>query len=407
MENRKSLKSLIQAVISDLELRSYSSGTLKKHKVVFSKLQRYCESTNVTEYTENVGQQFVEYVKQCNPTMSISTLYKHTGSIKRLNYALNNSEWRQCSLPQRQYAKSCYDSLVNEYESYLMRSGKLKKYVRSNVLIIADFLAFAEHNGCTQIRDLNAEIVFIGFEQATCKTRFRQALCAFLQYAYNREMTKSNLKHLVPSVVPHHGVPSVYSQEEIEQLLASINRATVIGKRNYAIVLIAARLGLCASDIANLKFSDLRAEKIKIIQTKTKQPLTTVLSDEIKEAIFDYADHGRQHSSEDYIFLNRGGFGSVRPDTIGDITRRAIIKSGIKRGERKSGSHSLRASLATALLSEGNDYPTIQKVLGQENIQSTKFYAKADIEQLRTHAISVPPPSGNFAALLDGEVRVQ
>lgn len=97
----------------------------------------------------------------------------------------------------------------------------------------------------------------------------------------------------------------------------------------------------------------------------------------------------------------------MTPCTIGDVVRRAIVKSGINSNSRKTGSHSLRASLATALLAEGNDYPTIQKILGQEHIQSTKFYAKSEIEQLRVHAISVPPPSGNFAVLLNGEACVQ
>jgi site-specific recombinase XerD len=101
-----------------------------------------------------------------------------------------------------------------------------------------------------------------------------------------------------------------------------------------------------------------------------------------------------------------GGYGVVSPTNINFITRDAFTKSGINIGNRKMGPHSLRASLATALLSEGNDYPTVQKVLGQESIQSTKFYAKADIEQLRTHAIPAPSPSGNFAELLRGEACV-
>jgi site-specific recombinase XerD len=204
----------------------------------------------------------------------------------------------------------------------------------------------------------------------------------------------------MPSIVRHHCVPSVYSPEEVEQLLASIDRETAIGKRNYAIILIAARLGLRTSDIVNLKFENIKKERIEIIQFKTKQPLTTVFTDEIKDAISDYVDNGRPQVSEPHIFLHKGGYGAISTGAVRRITQRAFAKSGIICGNRKTGLHSLRASLATALLSEGNDYPTIQKVLGQEHIQSTRFYAKADIEQLRAHAISVPPPTGNFAALL-------
>jgi site-specific recombinase XerD len=263
-------------------------------------------------------------------------------------------------------------------------------------------MAFAERYGCSQINEINMEIVLAGFERATRKDGFRQAVGAFLQYSYNRKMIKSNLRHLMPSIVRHHCVPSVYSPEEVEQLLASIDRQTAIGKRNYAIILIAARLGLRTSDIVNLKFDNIKKERIEIIQFKTKQPLTTVLTDEIKDAISDYINNGRPQISDPHIFLHKGGYGAISTGAARRITQRAFAKSGIVYGNRKTGLHSLRASLATALLSEGNDYPTIQKVLGQEHIQSTKFYAKADIEQLRTHAIAVPPPTGNFASLLRG-----
>ena len=81
-------------------------------------------------------------------------------------------------------------------------------------------------------------------------------------------------------------------------------------------------------------------------------------------------------------------------------------RSGVNCKNRKSGSHALRASLATALLSEGNDYHTIQKVLGHRDIESTKVYAKAEVEQLRTNALPVLAPTGAFASLLrDGGAR--
>jgi site-specific recombinase XerD len=267
--------------------------------------------------------------------------------------------------------------MVREYEDYLIRTGRTVKRVRRLVGMAAEFLRKIEQFSCSRIESISTEMILSCFEQATDKPNFRNSIGTFFQYAYNRGMIESNLRHLIPSVVPYRGVPSVYSPEEVEQLLASIDRSTEIGKRNFAIILIAARLGLRASDIANLRFDNLKADKIEIVQFKTKQPLTTTLLDEVKDAIFDYVDHGRPQSSAVQIFLNEGGYGVIEAGNIYALTRRAFIRSGIECGIRKMGPHSLRASLATALLSEGNDYHTIQKVLGQMNITVNKILRKS------------------------------
>lgn len=124
------------------------------------------------------------------------------------------------------------------------------------------------------------------------------------------------------------------------------------------------------------------------------------LLDDVKTAIYDYIDNARPRSSDEHIFLNLRGYGAISPQTITSTVQRAFEESGINRSNRKHGSHALRSSLASALLAEGNDYPTIQKVLGHRDIQSTRSYAKADIEKLRANALPVPPPTGNYEMLL-------
>jgi site-specific recombinase XerD len=267
----------------------------------------------------------------------------------------------------------------------------------------ASFLAWLERRNCSQLKAITAEMIIEGFEAATDKPGFRDTIGTFFQYTYNRELTVQNLRYLIPIFVKHRGVSSVYSTEEVERLLAAVDRTTSKGRRDYAIILIAARLGLRASDIANLRFGNLKTETIEIIQFKTKQPLTTVLTSELMTAINDYANNGRPQSTDDHIFLDDGGYKPIEASNIYALTRRAFERTDIDCGSRKRGPHSLRASLATALLAEGNDYPTIQMVLGQESIESTKSYAKADIDQLRNYAISVPLPTGNLARLLFGE----
>jgi len=142
----------------------------------------------------------------------------------------------------------------------------------------------------------------------------------------------------------------------------------------------------------------LRNEKgtIEIIQAKTHRPLVLTLLDEIGTAIDEYVKSGRPNAEDEHIFLKRGGYGMVSPHLVSHSITKAFIRSGIDRGERKIGPHALRSSLATALLSEGNNYSTIQKAMGHHNIQQVKAYAKASIEDLRSCALAVPDAGGRF-----------
>lgn len=114
----------------------------------------------------------------------------------------------------------------------------------------------------------------------------------------------------------------------------------------------------------------------------------------------DYIENGRPNSANEHIFLNRYGYGVISGATVSQIAPQTFSRTDIDCKGKKRGPHALRSSLATALLTEGNDYIAIQKVLGHRDIQSAKSYARADVEHLRGSALSVPSPIGNFEMLL-------
>lgn len=402
MEEKGKLDDIITKVLSDLRERGYRATYANHHGFIYAVLQRYCIENATDDYSKIIGQQFLEWIKEKKPHLRHHTMNEYRMAVRRLDCALTNTEWRPFVERDVPYAHSCYDGLVNEYEKYLYRKGKPKYAVRGHMHTVARFLKFAEQQGCLKLTMLNPKCVFDAFKISTNKCGFRNIIGTFLRYAYTYKLIGVNLSLIVPSVRGHTSVPTVYSPEEIEELLSSIERRTELGKRNYAIILIAVRLGLRACDIAAMKFDCLKLDTgtIKIVQVKTKQPLTLPLLKDVKSAIYDYINNARPQSDDEHLFLNVRGYGAMSASTVTANVQRAFDASGIKLDGRTHGSHALRSSLASALLAEGNDYPTIQKVLGHRDIQATRSYVKADIERLRTNALPVPEPAANYERLL-------
>lgn len=399
---------LVNATLLEMVSKGYCKDTIGNNRRAYSVLWEFCINNGIESYSEEVGEKFLQDLQQRRPQLKPTTINNYRSYLLRLNSTLSGLAWQpRYTSSLLEYAKSCFSDLVNEYESYLYETGKTKYNVRARIHLVARFLQFAEQNGYERLSDLTAAFIYEAFQAASDKRAFRSIIGAFLRYAKIYGLVTVDLSPLLPKVANHGTVPTVYSPEEIEQLLTSIDASTSMGKRNYAIVLIAARLGLRACDIANMTLDCLcwKSNTIRLVQSKTKQPLMLPMLDDIKFALNDYINNGRPETTDSHIFQIRFGYGAISTRCIYRIVRKSFECSIIECGDRRRGSHALRSSLATALLHEGNDYHTIQKVLGQNDIQSSKSYAKADVEQLRDIALPVPLPTGGFLKLLNSAVQ--
>ncbi len=400
----ETLDSLISATLQGLSDAGYSNSIITDHRRVYAALAKYCLVNGIMSYDEIAGKSFLDdFIAKRYPhnTERNLTIRRY---IKRLNCTLRNIEWISEKTGRRAvpYASSCYDCELAAYGDYLSNSGKTERDVRSRMHCVSRFLKFIDDCGITTLSNVSAEDIYSAFQAATDKNRFRRLVGHFLRYVCKYGLTESDLYQFMPTAVRHKPIPSVYSPEEVEQLLLSVNRSSKTGKRNYAIMIIAARLGLRASDISELTFDSIneKSATIKITQRKTGKPLTLPLLDDVKEALHDYLENARPMQDDSHIFLKARGKGSMSPANIGKIVELAFNASGIDCGTRRRGPHALRASLATALLEEENDYYTIQQVMGHSDIQSTKSYVQASFECMRSNALPVPEPTGNFMHLL-------
>lgn len=187
--------------------------------------------------------------------------------------------------------------------------------------------------------------------------------------------------------------------EEVQAL--DLDRSSAKGKRDYAILLLACRLGLRAGDIRQLKLDQLHwaDSTIEVTQSKTGVPLTLPLTAEVGEALIDYLKSGRPATAHREVFLK------VKPpfdpftanSNLHHIVAYWRRLGGIRfRTPQKRGMQSLRHTLATRLLQKGTPFPTIAEILGHTSLESTRIYAKADVEALRS--VALDPEEVNHVA---------
>ena len=180
-------------------------------------------------------------------------------------------------------------------------------------------------------------------------------------------------------------LPAYYTEEEIEKLLKSVDRGNIVGKRDYAILVIAAYLGLRASDIAHLRFENLHwaHNTIFLRQYKTGKNISLPLLPVVGNALLDYIQYGRPKSDEQYIFLLViSPFLPIRPQAIAGLINRRFSYAGFKSTTRRHGGHALRNSLVKELLNNKQSLPVISEVLGHKNTSSTRHYIRIDSETL-------------------------
>jgi integrase len=162
---------------------------------------------------------------------------------------------------------------------------------------------------------------------------------------------------------------------------------------------LAARLGLRASDIANLKFENILWEQssIHLTQFKTGKKIELPLLSEIGNSLIDYLKYSRPKSDNQFVFLcAHSPFNSINTSVITRIVQNTFVKTGINTKGRRHGPHALRHSLAGRLLEKQITLPVISEVLGHENTESTRFYLRIDLTSLRRCVLEVPTVSQDF-----------
>jgi site-specific recombinase XerD len=172
-----------------------------------------------------------------------------------------------------------------------------------------------------------------------------------------------------------------------------LRRGISIDDAVYAIILVAARLGLRIIDIFGLRLDsiDWKSSRIQTSQSKTGQPLTLPLPEDVGWAVIDYLKHGRPQVDSSYIFLchSKSAWGRQMKGTFDTMLSKYIRQARISINEgQKHGMHTLRHTLASRLLEAKTPLSVISEILGQLSPDAVEKYLKVDVEMLRQCAIN-------------------
>ena len=221
------------------------------------------------------------------------------------------------------------------------------------------------------------------------------ALRSFLQYGRYLGEIRIDLRVSVPTVANRSmtGIPRSISPSQVDSLLARCDRQFAGGRRDYAVLLLLARLGLRAGEVVELMLDDLDWHEAAIrIRGPAQRCDQLPMPADVGAALVDYLRHGRPACAARNVFIrsrapHRGWHG---PSAVSCIVFRALRRAGID--SPCKGAHLLRHSLATRMLGNGASLGEIGQILRHRNVQTTTIYAKVDLASLQ--ALALPWPGG-------------
>jgi len=301
--------------------------------------------------------------------------------------------------PKSMLSIEAHNQAVQAFIKYLSKIGRSPKTIDSYQRYSMRFLDHLEKQGLTDLSDLSVELLYsytstmAGLNHATVRSTLGPVRI-FLSFLFRNGYIGQDLSQFVGkvSVRTQARIPSVWTKEEVLKLLDAIDRGNPSGKRDYAIILLVARLGIRIGDVNRLKFEniDWRKSSISFVQNKTGNLVCLPLLKDVGWAIIDYVENGRPKIDSPYVFLTHiPPFKNYADENHLHATiQKYLVLTDIQDQPRKKrGMHSLRHTLANRLQENRETYHTISSALGHSSPDSAAIYLKTDIELLRECAL--------------------
>jgi site-specific recombinase XerD len=288
------------------------------------------------------------------------------------------------------------EALMDSFGSYLLSERALSSgTVRGYVAHAARFVAGLAPGGLGHVTAAEVTTAVVA-QSATVSVSATQnfvvGLRAFLRFCFIEGFTEVDLSQAALPVTGRRrsSLPRGIGTDEADALLASCDRRTAIGRRDYALLITLLRLGLRRGEVAGIRLEDIdwRAGELVVVgkgACRDRLPLPA----DVGEAITGYLTRGRPATERREVFLRaRAPFEPIAAGTVASTVRRACRRAGLP----EVGSHALRHTVACEMVAAHVPLPHIAQVLRHRSLQSTAIYARVDLDRLRL--LAQPWPGG-------------
>lgn len=390
---------LIDGVMPCIKEKQYSKSYINGFNCIFNRLIEYCEEHNVRCYSTELAQQFLLDCYNIRP----GTVDRRCSRAHRAMDLLSDYQHFGTVMIRRRLDRTFPANFKDVSEKYLKQlelRGRKKNTLLSHRKFLFRFTDFLDSIGIEEYDQLTTEHINQFIKVILCNycnsvsMEYYGIFRRFLQYL---SMSGSTAEDLSLKLVPVKRssttarIPTTLTMEQIESILSSVDRESPQGKRDYAVLMIAVKLGIRTCDIRNLRPSNFNWDQhtVSFTQIKTGEPLTLPIPIDVGWAVIDYLKNGRPVSDTPEIFL-RAVAPYIALQNFDNILIKYMRKAGIPLDSLKHhGLHSLRHSLATHMLDENIPITSIQGVLGHVNAESTEKYIGVNVRQLRSCALEV------------------
>lgn len=402
MENALSV--LTQGVEEKLRQLQYSERTILGYQYFWHKLSKYMESHKFAEYDQQLAEMFLygtygismtesskghpDDSRHCRRALIILLDYQKHGKINRRQRTISHE------------FQECYKPIIDNYMTFLDSTMAGTTRLTQKYKLIT-FLKFLYEHNCRDLSKITKTIILDYWKTRSIHAKTTQmhdayVLRTFLNYLYEHRITLVDNSIFVPCVKGNRigQIPSFYTSDELTSILAAVDRANAVGKRDYAILLFAIRYGMRTGDIRHLTLQsfDWNNGTFSYMQSKTGDNVVNPLLSDVATAVIDYLKNGRPETTCKDLFIRHmapfEGFG--QNTSLQHIVTKYMNRAGFSDlHNRKHGLHSMRHSIAGNLLDQGVPLPTVSEVLGHVKTQNTMIYTKISLNQLASCALEV------------------
>ena len=384
----------VEDILQNLAEIPLADSTVRYYGFCYQTVLQHCAENGKEHFSYEDASHFFDFLKERVKQGEICETYALI--MRKAAFALadylssgklhwGRRSYRQFPLPEH------FQRILDGFESsmvHLLSEGSVRLILQMS----RKFLLFLVERECIELSDMKIYHIseFISQESpkhVSHKMNLTWPIKKFLHYLYDKNLISINADIFLENPVPaRKKVLPCLEDSEIEALFSKVDRSSVRGKRDYAIIKLALDTGMRWSDIASLKLSEInwKEKEISISQKKTGIPLVLPMTVSAGNAIADYILNARPRTDSPYVFLRlRRPYDRLNSRTPAANIMKLYQSDGFyhQAGDGK-GFHSFRRTMGTRLIKADIPLTTVSQILGHTNLDSTKRYLFLHDEKL-------------------------